>query len=709
MGNTVKVRKVRRVRTTVAALAALIVSSVSAAETFRFASVCSDDMVIQRDVAAPVWGFGHPGAKVSLALNGKSVGTAEVDSDGRWLIKLPPQKANARPSTLTATCGKQKAQIGNVLFGDVWFGCGQSNMAFTFDGYGRPPIGGDAFIQKAAGNPLVRTLMMNAGENKNCGFPRADALGIKWQTAKADEIRKCGAALYWMGAKLADDLNVPIGLVNASWGATKIDGWQDMAFNEHSARRNSYSAGIGRFWMDRRRNFIAAGGLEGYRARLKEFNDTYIPARRYLKGEPGYREGSPTLHDAAFDDSKWLTVTPTAQGLVSGPFANFAGTFWMRTVIDLSAEDAKKNWSISFGGSHGQDMTYVNGMAIGGSGAAKHGYAMRNLKPGKNVVVIEYRIHRADAGGGLHEPVTMAVWPTMAQRRELKFKALVGKSQANVRAPDNPNNVNMFTPGSMHNGLVQPLYPMAIKGAVWYQGCSDLGNGKYKDLFEALVAGWRANFTYADRLPVILTEIAPHAIDSTDKRLKAGETEKPTWSVTADIRLTLNQLGEEVPDCGTVSLLDLGEPDIHPVHKEEVGDRWCRWALEHVYGRAIEGSSPVVESVEWKGPKAILKLKHAKGLRTRDGKPVKGFELSGPPVAKTGKDGKPTDEVTYAYAQATIVGDTIELTSPAVHEAFSVRYAWFDLDLGWNVVNGAGLPLGVVRVFKDGKFHSQAK
>lgn len=709
MGNTVKVRKVRRVRTTVAALAALIVSSVSAAETFRFASVCSDDMVIQRDVAAPVWGFGHPGAKVSLALNGKSVGTAEVDSDGRWLIKLPPQKANARPSTLTATCGKQKAQIGNVLFGDVWFGCGQSNMAFTFDGYGRPPIGGDAFIQKAAGNPLVRTLMMNSGENKNCGFPRADALGIKWQTAKADEIRKCGAALYWMGAKLSSELGVPIGLVNASWGATKIDGWQDMAFNEKHAPQNSYAANIGRFWMNRRRDFFAAGGLEGYRARLKEFNDTYIPARRYLKGEPGYRDGTPTLHDAAFDDSKWLAVTPTAQGLVSGPFANFAGTFWMRTVIDLSAEDAKKNWSISFGGSHGQDMTYVNGMAIGGSGAAKHGYAMRNLKPGKNVVVIEYRIHRADAGGGLHEPVTMAVWPTMAQRRELKFKALVGKSQANVRAPDNPNNVNMFTPGSMHNGLVQPLYPMAIKGAVWYQGCSDLGNGKYKDLFEALVAGWRANFTYADRLPVILTEIAPHAIDSTDKRLKAGETEKPTWSVTADIRLTLNQLGEEVPDCGTVSLLDLGEPDIHPVHKEEVGDRWCRWALEHVYGRAIEGSSPVVESVEWKGPKAILKLKHAKGLRTRDGKPVKGFELSGPPVAKTGKDGKPTDEVTYAYAQATIVGDTIELTSPAVHEAFSVRYAWFDLDLGWNVVNGAGLPLGVLRVFKDGKFHSQAK
>ena len=73
------------------------------------------------------------------------------------------------------------------------------------------------------------------------------------------------------------------------------------------------------------------------------------------------------------------------------------------------------------------------------------------------------------------------------------------------------------------------------------------------------------------------------------------------------------------------------------------------------------------------------------------------------------KDGKPTDAVTYYYAKAVIVGDTIELTCPQVKEAFGVRYAWFDLDLGWNVVNGAGLPLGVLRVFKDGKYHSQAK
>lgn len=686
----------------VVSLVVCVAASASAGggAALRFASVCSDDMVVQRGVAAPIWGYARPGAKVTLALNGKSVGTATADASGRWLVRVPPQKANAKPSRLTATCGKEKAEIGNVLFGDVWFGCGQSNMAFTFDGYGRPPVGGEAFLEKAAGNPLVRTLLMNDGENRNCGFPRADALGVRWQTAKKEEIRKFGAALYWMGAKLADELKVPIGLVNASWGATKIDGWEDMAFCERNARRGSYPARIGEFWMNRRRSFVESGGAPAYRERLKAYNDVYVPARNFLKGEPGYREGTPTLHDAAFDDAAWKLVRPGENGFVGGVLPeDFSGVFWMRAVVDLTAEEAKRNWAITYADSCGQDMTYVNGKAIGGSGAKSHGYGMSNLRAGRNVVVVEYRVHKANAGGGLHKPVTMSVWPKGERKREIPFKALVGKTQTKDRPPDNPNAVNMFTPGSMHNGLVQPLYPMAIKGAVWYQGCSDLGNGKYKELFEALVAGWRANFTSAGLLPVVLTEIAPHAIGDTERRQKAGETAKPTWSVTADMRNTLNELGAEVPGCGTVSLLDLGEKDIHPVRKEEVGRRWCDWALAHVYGRNVAGGAPVVASVEWKGAKAVLRLKDAKGLRTRDGKAPKGFELAGPSA----------DKLTYHFADAKIVGDTIEVTCPQVAEAFSVRYAWFDLDCGWNVVNGAGHPLGVLRRFKDGKYHPQAK
>ena len=130
-----------------AAIATLCSLAAGAAE-FKFASVISDNAVLQRDVEAPVWGFGEPGKKVKVSLNGKAVGETTVGENGRWTVKLPPQKANKRPSTITAEyvgggAASSAISITNILFGDVWFGCGQSNMAYTFAGYGRLPIGGE--------------------------------------------------------------------------------------------------------------------------------------------------------------------------------------------------------------------------------------------------------------------------------------------------------------------------------------------------------------------------------------------------------------------------------------------------------------------------------------------------------------------------------------------------------------------------------------
>ncbi|MBR5457613.1 MAG: hypothetical protein IKV56_02495, partial [Kiritimatiellae bacterium] len=208
----------------------------------------------------------------------------------------------------------------------------------------------------------------------------------------------------------------------------------------------------------------------------------------------------------------------------------------------------------------------------------------------------------------------------------------------------------------------------------------------------------------------------PHNLDTKPnsvERMKNGDADKPTWSVNSDMRRQLNELATFLPDCDTISLLDLGEADIHPIRKEEVGERYANWALQNVYGKKVEGRCPQVETVKWQGGKCIIRFKNAKGLKTRDGKAVKGFELSGP-VEESAKDvdkktGKAKTGVRYYYADAKIVGDTVVLTHPKIKEAFSFRYAWFDLDLGWNLVNGAGLPLGTCRGFKDGKYYDMLK
>ncbi len=687
---------------------------------FKFAAVCSDNMVIQREVAAPVWGFGEAGKAVKVLLNNREVGTTKIDENGRWEIKLPPQKANKRSSTITAICGAEKHSITNVLFGDVWFGSGQSNMSYDFNGYGRLPIGGEEFIAKASGNPNIRTLTMRQEKNGNSPYPREDVEGVAWEISTPEAIRKSGMALYVMGAKLEEELDIPIGLVNASWPATKIDSWIGQIWAKDNGK--GYAKNIANYWYNRWNGFVKDGGVENYEKRIFEWNQRFEPASNFLKTKP-------SLFDVDFVETDiWKDVVIDGRGFQADPFPkDFSGDIWLRATFELTEEDLKKNWAITYEESFGSDVTYLNGKAFGASGNPYHGYGFPTKEHGRvgtNVLAIRYTVRGGGDGKpvGMLKPVFFSIWPSRAERREFKFKACFGEvvpkdiwNHPECRKPDDARNISIFSATTMDAGLVNPLYPMAIKGAVWYQGCSDLGNGKYGELFDALVGGWRARFTYNEKLPVIVTEIAPHRIDSkpnSSERIKNGETAQPTGSVVADMRYTLNTVAASTPDCGIVSLLDLGEEDIHPVRKIEVGERYAAWALQNVYGKRIEGTCPTVEKVEWVGNKAIIHLKNARGLKARDDKAIKGFEISGPVEAhptELDKTGKPKEGVVYYYADAKIFGNTIVVTSPKVKEAFSIRYAWFDLDLGWNVVNGAGLPLGTYRAFKDENYYPQLK
>lgn len=699
------------------------------AAEFKFASVISDHAVLQRDVEAPVWGFADTGAvvRVSLFKEGSkkplAERTATTDDKGRWTVKLPAMKAGGPyriEAVLSSPSSPQSPSsptiaISDILFGDVWFGCGQSNMAYTFAGYGRLPIGGEEFLKKAEGNPNIRTLLMNDGANKNSPCPREDAVGIHWETSTYDSMRKNGVALYWMGWKLNQALDVPIGLVNASWGATKIDGWIDQAWAKDHG--HGHAKGVAGFWHNRWEGFMKSGGPEAYEKKIVEWNKRFDPASNFLKTKP-------SLHDPDFvEDESWKPVMIDGRGFQSDPFPEgFTGEIWLRATFEMTEDDLKKNWAIGYSDSYGQDMNYLNGHAFGGSGNPNHGYGVpikEHGLVGTNVLAVRYKVWGGKDGrpGGMLKPVSISLWPSHAEPHEMHFKACFGETPPHdiwnhpeCRKPEDARAINLFSATTMDAGLVHPLYPMAIKGAVWYQGCSDLGNGKYPEFFRTLVEAWRAQFTYKDRLPVIITEICPHQLDTNPnsvQRMKNGETNAPTWSVNADMRRQLNELATLLPDCDTISLLDLGEPDIHPIRKEEVGERYANWALQHVYGKPVEGSCPQIDSVEWDGPKCILHLRNAKGLKTRDGKAPKGFEISGP--VETGKDKKGNDKegVRLYFADAKIVGDTIELTHPEVKEAFAFRYAWFDLDCGWNVVNGAGLPLGTCRAYKDGQYHDQ--
>lgn len=179
----------------------------------RLPHIFGDHMVLQREMPIPVWGWADPGEEVTVDLSGSSV-SAVADEAGKWMVKLPAQQAG-EPKTLTVK-GKNTITFKDVLLGEVWLCSGQSNMEWPVS------RSNDFEKEKAAANyPLIRHIKVPRRPN---GFPQDD-VDATWAVCSPDTVAGFTAAGYFFGRKLHKDLDVPVGLVNSSWGGTRIEPW----------------------------------------------------------------------------------------------------------------------------------------------------------------------------------------------------------------------------------------------------------------------------------------------------------------------------------------------------------------------------------------------------------------------------------------------------------------------------------------------------
>jgi sialate O-acetylesterase len=175
-------------------------------------------MVIQRNVEAPVWGWAEAGEKVSVSFAGETR-TAVADKDGKWSVKLPKRDASAKPVDLTVK-GNNEVVLGNVLVGDVWICSGQSNMEWTLARSTKQPK--EAFEAQKRNKQLR---LFRIPEHIKAPEPAEDTKGA-WKTTEQE--RACMAFSgvgFFFGAKLQHELNIPIGLIDTSWGGTPVDQW----------------------------------------------------------------------------------------------------------------------------------------------------------------------------------------------------------------------------------------------------------------------------------------------------------------------------------------------------------------------------------------------------------------------------------------------------------------------------------------------------
>lgn len=220
--------------------------------------------------------------------------------------------------------------------------------------------------------------------------------------------------------------------------------------------------------------------------------------------------------------------------------------------------------------------------------------------------------------------------------------------------------------GGMYNGMIAPIMPFAVRGVVWYQGESNVGNGmKYRDKMEELIEGWRGK--WGKELSFYFVQLAPFSG-------YGGNALPEVWEAQV--------ASLKIPRTGMAVITDLVHNigDIHPVNKKDVGIRLALWALAKDYGKKnVVYSGPLYKGMKVEDSMIRLQFAHtAGGLKARDGKALTEFQIAG-------ADGK------FVAAEARIDGETVVVIAKGVESPTQVRFGWHK-SANPNLVNKEGLP-----------------
>jgi len=630
--------------------------------TLRLPSIFSEHMVIRAGRPNPIWGWAKAGAEVTVKfLDREKKGSA--DKAGKWRLDLPAAPAGG-PYSLKVSSGTETITFSDVLAGEVWLCSGQSNMEWTV------AMAGNAEREIAAGNhPNIRLINIPRIARSE---PLQDVQAA-WQVCEPQTVRDFSAVGYFFGRDLHQTQKVPIGLINSSWGGTTAEAWTEWgclvdepAFEDFVKPYQNLMSGSTEDWQRKNQLVLDWQKVERYQ-------------------DPGNRAIFRGWADLETDESEWHNFA--APALWQEKDMHHRGAVWFRKTITVPKEWAGKDLTLSLGALHDFDTTYFNGEKVGGLGKETPGAWMtpRYYKIPSALVragqanTIATRVFVEFDLGGFTGGAPLALYPEGCEiesglalagkwkyRAEYAFDATVPS-----RVPSQLNGPNtQNAPSNLYNGLIAPLAPFGLSGAIWYQGESNAERAEqYKVLFPRMITNWRNTFEYPEMpfLFVLLAGYTPLQIQPVENG----------WGEIREAQLEALNL----PRTAAASALDVGEEnDIHPKNKQTVGHRLALAARALVHHEIIEYSGPAFETAKREGNRLRLLFTHAEsGLTTGDGGAVKGFAVRG------------ADADAWKWAQAEIDGDALLLSSSDVPDIKEVRYAWASNPIA-NLANKDGLP-----------------
>ena len=621
--------------------------------------VFSSNMVLQRDAPVPVWGHAAPGVDVTVAFKGQSL-TAKADHAGNWIVRLAPMAADKKPADMIVSSSEgESRRFVNILIGEVWLASGQSNMWWPL---------------KNADNGAKETAAANWHEIRLLNAPQKVTVvpegSCGWTVCAPETAEKFSAVAYFFGRNLHRELDVPVGLINSSWGATICELWTSPeSLHERIPGLKSK--------------------IDDNREDLADFSkkiDAYDSARNKLIAiEAGLKAEDPEA-PPDLDDSGWKSLRVPcewgAAGLGKPDF--FTGAMWLRKTVELPESWAGKDLLLNLGEIDEIDQTWFNGSRVGGEGSAKdvvtkywnqprrYRVPGKFVKAGKNTIAV-WVANFVGEGGiiGLNTKLL-----TLALGKGVDAPVVINgewKYKESIYLPPNPGVPSKF--GALYSAMIKPLAPFAIRGVIWYQGESNMFQGDGEVYFQkmaALINCWRQTWGIGD-FPFLIVQIS--AFGPPDPNPAGGG-----W---ANLREAQRKL-LEIPNAGLAVTYDIGdETNIHPGNKQAVGKRLALWALAKTYGKDIVFSGPLFNDFTVEDGKIrVFFDRVGNGLAIGSNIPdtvLRGFSICG-------EDGQ------WLWADAAIDGRTVLVSSPKVKKPGGVRYAFSGNPDKANLYNKEGLP-----------------
>jgi len=615
----------------------------AAADLPYLSPIFGDHMVLQRGKSNIFWGWTKPGDVVTVEIAGHSA-KATAGPDGRWEARLqPPDQSGACSVKIS---GSKTIELQDVLIGDVWLCGGQSNMELPLS----RTRNAEAEI-RAADHPSVRLFTVKS----HPAYAPSHLLQGTWKVCSPRSVTEEGgfsAVGYYFAQKIQSATNVTIGLIQDCLGGTPAESW------------------------------TSAGALR----KLKDFDEGLAEVERlHSKGGPEYGNYISHWYDEYdvgqkenwaspnLNDKDWKTVS-LSSGFRDLGVPDAPSVCYFRKQLNLPDPLPTGPAFVRLGVLERMDTTQINGQWVGASAWVENPrvYMVKQgvLKPGRNLICV--RVLKTKSDGGFKskgEDLKLV----LGDKSEIPLGGeWKGKLSVNAKPP-HPLPIGFENwptmPAVLYNGMIAPLAPLAICGALWYQGEANASHAaQYRTLLPAMISDWRGTFQQGD-FPFYIVSLAAF--------MQHKDTPGDDW--WAELREAQAMTAATLPNSGLALTIDVGDAnDIHPKDKKPVGERLGLWALAKHYGLNLPCSGPTFARVEQRSGALKLSFKHTDG-----GLVVKGDKLA--EFAVCGDDRK------WHWAEAKLDGDSVIVSSEEVPEPKFARYAWQSNPKA-TLFNGAGLP-----------------